>query len=77
MSLKEESRGRDPQGVQGGRLVYRRVPARADLHQPHRLRRHAAARGLPIDAYNHAIDALRYVFTSVAQNPNYKEYHVW
>ena len=31
----------------------------------------------PIDAYNHAIDALRYSITSQLQDPNKGEYHIW
>ena len=30
-----------------------------------------------IDAYNHAIDALRYSITSQLQDPNKGEYHIW
>ena len=31
----------------------------------------------PIDAYNHAIDAMRYALTSQLQDPNKGEYHIW
>lgn len=31
----------------------------------------------PIDAYNHAIDALRYAITSQLEDPNKGEYHIW
>jgi len=31
----------------------------------------------PIDAYNHAIDAMRYAITSQLENPNKGEYHIW
>jgi len=31
----------------------------------------------PIDAYNHAIDALRYAIISQLENPNKGEYHIW
>ena len=31
----------------------------------------------PIDAYNHAIDALRYSITSQLKDPNKGEYHIW
>jgi phage terminase large subunit len=31
----------------------------------------------PIDAYNHAIDAMRYALTSQLADPNKGEYHIW
>jgi len=31
----------------------------------------------PIDAYNHAIDAMRYALTSQLEDPNKGEYHIW
>ena len=31
----------------------------------------------PIDAYNHAIDAMRYAITSQLADPNKGEYHIW
>lgn len=31
----------------------------------------------PIDAYNHAIDSMRYAITSQLENPNKGEYHIW
>ena len=31
----------------------------------------------PIDAYNHAIDAMRYAITSQLEDPNKGEYHIW
>jgi phage terminase large subunit len=31
----------------------------------------------PIDAFNHAIDAMRYAITSQLENPNKGEYHIW
>lgn len=31
----------------------------------------------PIDAFNHAIDAMRYAMTSQLENPNKGEYHIW
>lgn len=31
----------------------------------------------PIDAYNHAIDAMRYAITSQLEDPNKGQYHIW
>ena len=31
----------------------------------------------PIDAYNHAIDAMRYALTSQLADPHKGEYHIW
>ena len=31
----------------------------------------------PIDAYNHAIDSMRYALTSQLEDPNKGEYHIW
>lgn len=32
---------------------------------------------IPVDAYNHCIDALRYAFVSMLENKNRGEYHIW